>query len=131
MIVCHTSTTGMQQASIFKMFPKNIQSKRPSAILQIPLRPSPFSSLPQIADNFYWRLEQRRLQRNFPNIREEADTTNLFKQKRDDLLSKISVIRVYIIATPQDENTLLGYLSDLEKDVKYRIFILHGPYLQI
>lgn len=46
-------------------------------------------------------------------------STNLSKQKRDDLLSKISAIRTYIAATPQDENTgsLLAYLSDLEKDV--------------
>ncbi len=44
---------------------------------------------------------------------------NLSKQKRDDLLSKISAIRDYISAAPQDENTgsLLTYLSDLEKDV--------------
>lgn len=44
---------------------------------------------------------------------------NLSKQKRDDLLSKISAIRAYIAAAPQDENTghLLTYLSDLEKDV--------------
>ena len=46
-------------------------------------------------------------------------STNRSKQKRDDLLSKISVIRAYIAAAPQDENTgsLLTYLSDLEKDV--------------
>ena len=46
-------------------------------------------------------------------------STNLSKQKRDDLLSKISAIRAYISAAPQDENTgsLLTYLSDLEKDV--------------
>lgn len=46
-------------------------------------------------------------------------STNLSKQKRDDLLSKISAIRAYIAAAPQDENTgsLLTYLSDLEKDV--------------
>ena len=45
-------------------------------------------------------------------------STNLSKQKRDDLLSKISAIRAYISAAPQDENTgsLLTYLSDLEKD---------------
>lgn len=44
---------------------------------------------------------------------------NLSKQKRDDLLSKISAIRAFISAAPQDENTgnLLTYLSDLEKDV--------------
>ena len=46
-------------------------------------------------------------------------STNLSKQKRDDLLSKISAIRAFIDAAPQDENTgsLLTYLSDLEKDV--------------
>ena len=46
-------------------------------------------------------------------------STNLSKQKRDDLLSKISAIRAYISAAPQDENTgnLLTYLSDLEQDV--------------
>ncbi len=46
-------------------------------------------------------------------------STNLSKQKRDDLLSKIAAIRAYIAAAPQDENTgsLLTYLSDLEKDV--------------
>ncbi len=46
-------------------------------------------------------------------------STNLSKQKRDDLLSKIKAIRAYIAAAPQDENTgsLLTYLSDLEKDV--------------
>lgn len=46
-------------------------------------------------------------------------STNLSKQKRDDLLSKISAIRAFIHAVPQDENTgsLLTYLSDLEKDV--------------
>ncbi|NBJ88629.1 site-specific DNA-methyltransferase [Acutalibacter sp. 1XD8-36] len=46
-------------------------------------------------------------------------STNLSKQKRDNLLSKISAIRAFISAAPQDENTgsLLTYLSDLEKDV--------------
>lgn len=46
-------------------------------------------------------------------------TTNVSKEKRDDLLSKISAIHAYISAAPQDENTgnLLTYLSDLEKDV--------------
>ena len=46
-------------------------------------------------------------------------STNLSKQKRDDLLSKISAIRAFINTAPQDENTgsLLTYLSDLEKDV--------------
>lgn len=46
-------------------------------------------------------------------------STNISKQKRDDLLTKIRAIRTYIAAVPQDENTgsLLTYLSDLEKDV--------------
>lgn len=46
-------------------------------------------------------------------------STNISKQKREDLLSKIQEIRKYISAAPQDENTgnLLTYLSELEKDV--------------
>ena len=46
-------------------------------------------------------------------------STNLSKQKRDDLLSKISAIRAFISAAPQDENTgsLLIYLFDLGRDV--------------
>ena len=46
-------------------------------------------------------------------------STNISKQKREDLLNKIKEIRAFISATPQDENTgnLLSYLSDLEKDV--------------
>lgn len=46
-------------------------------------------------------------------------STNISKQKREDLLNKIKEIRNYIVASPQDENTgnLLSYLSDLEKDV--------------
>lgn len=46
-------------------------------------------------------------------------STNLSKQKRDDLLSKISAIRAYIATVPRGENTgsLLTYLSDLVKDV--------------
>ena len=47
-------------------------------------------------------------------------STNISKQKRDDLIAKIGEIRAYISATPQDENTgnLLTYLSELEKDVR-------------
>ena len=47
-------------------------------------------------------------------------STNISKQKRDDLLRKIKEIRTFISSAPQDENTgnLLSYLSDLEKDVK-------------
>ena len=46
-------------------------------------------------------------------------STNISKQKREDLLNKIKEIRNYIATSPQDENTgnLLSYLSDLEKDV--------------
>ena len=46
-------------------------------------------------------------------------STNISKQKREDLLAKIKEIRSFISAAPQDENTdnLLSYLSDLEKDV--------------
>ncbi|MDO4453729.1 MAG: hypothetical protein Q4B90_04470 [Eubacteriales bacterium] len=47
-------------------------------------------------------------------------STNISKQKCEDLLNKIKAIRVFISAAPQDENTgnLLSYLSELEKDVK-------------
>ena len=47
-------------------------------------------------------------------------STNISKQKRDDLLNKIGQIRTYISTAPQDENTcnLLSYLSELEKDVR-------------
>lgn len=46
-------------------------------------------------------------------------STNISKQKREGLLTKIKEIRTFISAAPQDENTanLLSYLSDLEKDV--------------
>lgn len=46
-------------------------------------------------------------------------STNVSKEKREDLLDKIRQIRSFIAAAPQDENTgnLLSYLSDLEKDV--------------
>lgn len=46
-------------------------------------------------------------------------STNISKQKRDDLLQKIQEIRTYISTAEQDENTarLLSYLSDLAKDV--------------
>ncbi len=46
-------------------------------------------------------------------------STNISKQKREDLLSKIKEIRTFISNASQDENTckLLSYLSDLEKDV--------------
>lgn len=46
-------------------------------------------------------------------------STNISKQKRDDLLNKIREIRTYIASAKQDDNTarLLSYLSELEKDV--------------
>lgn len=46
-------------------------------------------------------------------------STNISKQKREDLLTKIKEIRTFISAAPQDENTgnLLSYLSEIEKDV--------------
>lgn len=46
-------------------------------------------------------------------------STNISKQKREDLLAKIKEIRTFISSAPQDENTgnLLSYLSELEKDV--------------
>lgn len=46
-------------------------------------------------------------------------STNISKQKREDLLKKIQEIRTYISSAKQDDNTarLLTYLSDLAKDV--------------
>lgn len=46
-------------------------------------------------------------------------STNISKQKREDLLTKIKEIRSFVAAAPQDENTgnLLSYLTELEKDV--------------
>ena len=46
-------------------------------------------------------------------------STNISKQKREDLLAKIKAIRAFIATAPQDENTgnLLTYLSEIEKDV--------------
>ena len=51
-------------------------------------------------------------------------STNISRQKREDLLYKIKEIRAFISAAPQDENTgnLLSYLSDLEKDVNGNAF---------
>jgi len=47
-------------------------------------------------------------------------STNISKQKRDDLINKIKAIRTYIASGYQNENTgnLLTYLSELEKEVK-------------
>ena len=49
----------------------------------------------------------------------EEMSTNISKQKREDLLNKIKEIRNFISAAPQDENTgnLLSYLCNLERDV--------------
>ena len=49
-------------------------------------------------------------------------STNISKQKREDLLNKIKEIRTFIASAPQDENTgnLISYLSDLEKDVNVK-----------
>lgn len=46
-------------------------------------------------------------------------STNISKQKRDDLVSKIKSIRAYIMASSDDENknALLTYLGELEKEV--------------
>ena len=46
-------------------------------------------------------------------------STNISKQKREELLAKIKVIRTFIASAEQDENTgnLLTYLSELEHDV--------------
>ncbi len=51
-------------------------------------------------------------------------STNVSKQKRDELIGKINSIRAYIAAAPQDENagSLLTYLSDLEKELRNRKF---------
>lgn len=46
-------------------------------------------------------------------------STNISKQKREELLAKIKAIRTFIASAEQDENTgnLLAYLSELERDV--------------
>lgn len=46
-------------------------------------------------------------------------STNISKQKRDDLIAKIKEIRKYVASAEQDENTgnLLTYLNDLEKEI--------------
>ena len=47
-------------------------------------------------------------------------STNISKEKRDNLINKISAIRTYIAEASQDENIgdFLVYLSELEKEVK-------------
>jgi len=49
-------------------------------------------------------------------------STNISKQKRDELIAKIKSIRAYVAAAEQDENTgaLLVYLSELEKEVSIK-----------
>lgn len=46
-------------------------------------------------------------------------STNISKQKREELLAKIKAIRTFIASAEQDENTgnLLAYLSEIERDV--------------
>ena len=46
-------------------------------------------------------------------------STNISKQKRENLLNKIKEIRNFIATAKQDESTgkLLSYLAELEKDV--------------
>lgn len=53
-------------------------------------------------------------------------STNISKQKREDLLNKIKEIRNFISAAPQDENTgnLLSYLCNLERDVNGKNMVL-------
>lgn len=47
-------------------------------------------------------------------------STNISKEKREDLLAKISEIRTYIARSEDDENkgNLLTYISELEKEVR-------------
>ncbi len=47
-------------------------------------------------------------------------STNISKEKRDELVEKIGAIKTYIGAAPQDENTarLLAYIADIEKDIR-------------
>lgn len=46
-------------------------------------------------------------------------STNISKQKRDDLISKINKIREYLLSAKQDENTenLLSYLGEITKEI--------------
>lgn len=47
-------------------------------------------------------------------------STNVSKEKREQLVAKIKEIKSYIASAPQDENTarLLAYIADIEKDIK-------------
>jgi adenine-specific DNA-methyltransferase len=53
-------------------------------------------------------------------------STNISKQKRLALTTKIKAIRQYIASAPQDENTrnLLTYLSELGKEINAKKFSL-------
>ena len=46
-------------------------------------------------------------------------STNLSKEKRDNIIIKIKEIRDFISSSPQDKNTgnLLTYLSEIEKEI--------------
>ena len=54
-------------------------------------------------------------------------STNMSKQKREELITKIKSIRSFIAKADQDENTgnLLAYLSELEKEVKGKNMVLY------
>ena len=47
-------------------------------------------------------------------------STNVSKEKREQLVEKIKKIKTYIATAPQDENTarLLTYIAEIEKDIK-------------
>ena len=47
-------------------------------------------------------------------------STNVSKERREQLVAKIKAIKSYIASAPQDENTarLLAYIADIEKDIK-------------
>lgn len=47
-------------------------------------------------------------------------STNISKQKREELIAKVKCIRTFIAKAEQDKNTdsLIIYLSELEKEVK-------------
>jgi adenine-specific DNA-methyltransferase len=49
-------------------------------------------------------------------------STNISKQKREDLLAKIGELRTYVARSQYDENkgNLLTYLSELEKEIRSR-----------
>ena len=51
-------------------------------------------------------------------------STNVSKQKRQDLTNKIKAIHKYIASAKQDENTrnFLNWLSDIEKEINAKKF---------